>query len=167
MNFEKMKQTLAGSISEKRFMHSMGVMEEAVRLAAIYRADEEQAKIAGLLHDCGKSMDKNDNLTHAKKSAELARTVYGIEDEEILSAIRYHTTGREDMTMLEKIVYLADKTEKNRRYEGVEELRTLADEDIDDAIICSLERTIEYVKMRSQELDIESLKTLKFLKEEK
>lgn len=167
MNFEKMKQTLACSISEKRFIHSLGVMEEAVRLAAIYRADGEKAKIAGLLHDCGKSMEKNDNLTHAGKSAELARTVYDVEDEEILNAILCHTTGREAMTMLDKIVYIADKTEKNRSYEGVKELRSLAERDIDSAIIFSLERTIEYVKKRNQELNIESLKTLKFLKEEK
>ena len=167
MNFDAMKKKLESSISSKRFSHSIGTMEEAVRLAGIFGYDMEKAKIAGLLHDCGKSIDKDDNLTHAKKSAELARTAYNVDDVEIINAILYHTTGRENMTLLEKIIYIADKTELGRDYEGVDYLRKLAYKNLDDALIYSLERTIEYVKQRNQELDIESLKTLKFLKEEK
>nr|WP_300090408.1 bis(5'-nucleosyl)-tetraphosphatase (symmetrical) YqeK [Sedimentibacter sp.] len=167
MNLDEMKDILEKSIGQKRYIHSLGTMEEAVRLSVLYGGDKEKARIAGLLHDCGKSMEKNDNLTHAAKSAELARTVYHVDDDEIINAILYHTTGRENMTILEKIIYLADKTEHCRKYDGVEELRKLADSNLNDALIYSLERTIEYVEQKNQDLDIESIKTLKFLKEEK
>lgn len=167
MNLVEMKDILEKSIGQKRYIHSLGTMEEAVRLSTLYGGDKEKARIAGLLHDCGKSMEKNDNLTHAAKSAEIARTVYRVDDDEILNAILYHTTGRENMTILEKIIYLADKTEPGRKYDGVEELRKLSDLNINDALIYSLERTIEYVEQKNQDLDIESIKTLKFLKEEK
>lgn len=167
MNLDEMKDILEKSIGQKRYIHSLGTMEEAVRLSVLYGGDKEKARIAGLLHDCGKSMEKNDNLTHAAKSAELARTVYHVDDDEIINAILYHTTGRENMTILEKIIYLADKTEPCRKYDGVEELRKLADSNLNDALIYSLERTIEYVEQKNQDLDIESIKTLKFLKEEK
>lgn len=167
MNLDEMKNILKNSIGEKRYVHSIGTMEEAVRLSILYGCDIEKSRIAGLLHDCGKSMEKNDNLTHAAKSAELARTIYHVDDEDILNAILYHTTGRENMTILEKIIYIADKTERGRKYDGVENLRKIVDISINDALIYSLERTIEYVEQKNQDLDIESIKTLNFLKEEK
>ena len=164
MIFDQMKIKLESSLSAKRYNHSLGTMEEAEKLAVVYGVDKEKAKIAGLLHDCGKSIDENDNLTHAATSANLARTIYNVNDEEIINAILYHTTGRENMTILEKIIFIADKIEKNRHYEGVEELRKTAYKNIDEALINSLESTIEYVKKTNQELDIESLKTLNFLR---
>ncbi len=167
MNLDEMKNILEKSIGEKRYIHSLGTMEEAVRLSILYGADKEKARIAGLLHDCGKSMEKNDNLTHAVKSAKLAKSVYHVDDDDILNAILYHTTGRENMAILEKIIYIADKTEPCRKYDGVEDLRKLVDLNINDALIYSLERTIEYVEQKNQDLDIESIKTLNFLKEEK
>lgn len=167
MNLEEMKNILEKSIGEKRYVHSLGTMEEAVRLSILHGGDIEKSRIAGLLHDCGKSMEKNDNLTHAAKSVELARTIYHVDDEDILNAILYHTTGREHMTMLEKIIYIADKTEPGRKFDDVENLRKIANININDALIYSLERTIEYVKQKNQDLDIESIKTLNFLKEEK
>ena len=78
----------------------------------------------------------------------------------------YHTTGRVNMTILEKIIYIADKIEYNRKYEGVEEIRKTAYMNINEAIIKSLESTIEYVKSRNKELNIESVNTLNYLKEE-
>ncbi|MDF2616977.1 MAG: metal dependent phosphohydrolase [Sedimentibacter sp.] len=109
MNLDNMKNILKKSIGEKRYDHSLGTMEEAVRLSNLYGADIEKSRIAGLLHDCGKSIEKNDNLTHAAKSAELARLIYHVEDEDILNAILYHTTGRENMTILEKIIYINNR----------------------------------------------------------
>lgn len=164
MIFDEMKIKLESSLSTKRFNHSLGTMEEAENLAIVYGADKEKAKIAGLLHDCGKSINENDNLTHAATSANLARTIYNVNDEDIINAILYHTTGRENMTIMEKIIFIADKIEKNRHYEGVEELRETAYRNIDEALINSLESTIEYVKKRHQELDIESINTLNFLR---
>lgn len=159
-----MKVELEKSVGTKIYGHCIRTMEVAAKLAEFYNADVEKARIAGLLHDCGKLWDKqNDNLKHAKIGAELAKQTYNIEDVDILNAIRYHTTGREAMSLLEKIIYIADKIEPNRNFEGVEEMRKLAYENISEAIIKSLISTISYVKQRNLELDTESLNTLNFL----
>lgn len=164
MYIEKLKKKLE-DFNPNLYEHSIRTMDEAKKLAAHYNVDEEKAQIAGLLHDCGKGLNKGlDNLTHSKTGRDLAKDIYNIQDEEILNAIMYHTTGRENMTMLEKIIFIADKIEPKRNYEGIEELRKTAYTNIDEAIIMSLESTIEYVKMRDLELDNESLLTLKFLR---
>lgn len=155
-------------INPNTYLHCISTMEEAEKLALYYGADIEKAKIAGLLHDCGKKMTKGkDNLTHASIGARLAREIFDVQDTEILNAIMYHTTGRRNMTLLDKIIFIADKIEPRRKYDKVDEIRIKAYEDIDDAIIMSLESTIEYIKMRNLELDNESLKTLEFFKEAK
>ncbi len=147
------------------YEHCVRTMEEAEKLAVHYGEDTEKAKIAGLLHDCGKKKSgKDDNMEHSKTGARVARDVFNIQDEEILNAIMYHTTGRENMTMLDKIIFIADKIEPKRDYEGIAEIRKAAYTNIDKAIIMSLESTIEYVKIRNLELDNDSLKTLKFLR---
>ncbi|HAQ41678.1 MAG TPA: phosphohydrolase [Clostridiales bacterium] len=167
MNIDELKKKLE-SFNPGLYSHCISTMKEAEKLAFHYGVDEEKAKIAGLLHDCGKRMTKGqDNLTHSKTGAELAEEVFDVHDKEILNAIMYHTTGRENMTMLEKIIFIADKIEPRRKYDGVEELRKKAYTDIDAAVIMSLENTIEYVKKRNLKLDNDSLKTLKFLKEVK
>ncbi len=164
MNIEQMKNELEKSVGTKLFGHCVRTMEEAVKLAETYNVDVNKAKIAGLLHDCGKLWDKQtDNLRHAKIGADLAKKTYNIEDVDILNAIRYHTTGREAMSLLEKIIYIADKIEPNRNFEGVEEMRKLAYNNIDEAIIKSLISTISYVKNRNMKLDTDSLKTLNYL----
>lgn len=166
INFEEIKKELKIELGEKLYLHSIAVMEEAEKLAAVYGCDEKSAKIAGLLHDCGKGRCK-DNLKHAKKSAELARIKFGVEDDDILNAIMHHTTGRANMSLLEKIIYIADKIEPGRHYPGLEEIRKAARLNLDEAIIKSLESTIEYVKNRNLLLDMESVNTLNYLKEGK
>lgn len=167
MDINKLKKKLK-NFNPKMYDHCVSTMNEAEKLAFHYGADVEKAKIAGLLHDCGKKMTKgSDNLTHSKIGANFAEEVFKVHDKEILNAIMYHTTGRENMTMLEKIIFMSDKIEPDRKYKGVEKLRKKAYDDIDDAIIMSLESTIEYVKVRNLDLDDDSLKTLKFLKEGK
>ena len=166
MYFEELKKKLEIEIGQKLFRHSIGTMEEAEKLASVYGCDMSKAKIAGLLHDCGKGTCK-DNLKHAKKSAEIARLKFGVKDKDIINAIMYHTTGRVNMTLLGKIIFIADKIEPNRHYEGVEEIRKEAYTNIDAAIIKSLESTIEYVKNRNMVLDMESVNTLNYLKEGK
>ncbi len=166
MHLEDIIKDLEIEVGHKLFRHSIAVMEEAEKLALVYNCDVEKAKIAGLLHDCGKCRCL-DNLKHAKKSAELAIIKFDVNDKDIINAIMYHTTGRVNMTLLEKIIFIADKIEPHRKYEGVEEIREAAYINIDEAIIKSLESTIEYVKSRNQELDIESVNTLNYLKEEK
>lgn len=152
-------------INPSSYLHCVSTMEEAEKLAIHYGADVEKAKIAGLLHDCGKKMTVGkDNLTHANFGADIAEKIFGVQDKEILDSIKCHTTGRENMTLLDKIIFIADKIEYRRNYYKVDELRKTAYESIDDAIIMSLESTIEYVKMQNFELDNESIKTLDFLR---
>lgn len=153
MNKKEMQSKLRKALKKKRFEHSLGVRDEAARMAERFGADTEKAYIAGLLHDCAKCLkpeEEKDLITrygyepdemtrlchpvlHAPLGALIARHEYGVEDEEILDAIRYHTVARADMTLLDKIVYIADVTEPNRDYDGVELIRRLAAKNIDDA----------------------------------
>ena len=136
LSVEMMQEKLQSALSVKRYIHTMGVSEEAVKLAEIYGTptDCEKAKVAGLLHDCAKDypqtlrerfckeykiktdeiMEKQPDLIHPFLGAEVAKREYQIQDEEILNAIRYHTTGRANMTLLEKIIFIADYIEPHR-----------------------------------------------------
>jgi putative nucleotidyltransferase with HDIG domain len=164
MDFNELKEKLE-KINPGSYLHCISTMEEAEKLAIHYGADVEKAKIAGLLHDCGKKKKVGkDNLSHANFGAELAEKSFGVKDKEVLDAIMYHTIGRENMTLLDKIIFIADKIEQRRNYNKVDELRKVAYDNIDDAIIMSIEGTIEYIKMQHLELDNESIKTLDFLR---
>ncbi len=151
---DKLKETLP----PKRYRHSLGVCEEAVRLAEKYGADTNKAYIAGLLHDCAKGYDietqikmcgvlgveldsvslQCPQIIHGMLGAEIAKREYGIDDGEILNAIRRHTVGGAGMTLLEKIIYIADMTEKNRDFEGVKKLRRVVNKNLDEGIIESI-----------------------------
>ena len=167
IDIERIKEQLKKSVDNEIYGHCIRTMEEAERLALVYNTDIEKSKIAGLLHDCAKRKEKSDdNLKHADAGAQLAEKIYKIDDIDILNAIRYHTTGREAMTTLEKIIFMADKIEINRNYQGVEELRTLAYDNINNAIIKSIMSTINYVKQKNLDIDIESINTLNYLMKE-
>lgn len=130
---EQAMSWLKGNLDEERLLHSLGCAQYAVELAQKYGIDEKRAYIAGLLHDCAKCLDKeklieiannldlkddersNIKVLHAPVSAYLAKTEFGITDEEILSSIRWHTLGKMDMTLFEKVIFLADKIEPNTR----------------------------------------------------
>ncbi len=134
-NIEEAKNWLKENLNEERYNHSIGTMEQAVELAGMLNLNQEKARIAGLMHDCAKCFpnDKllkiiHDELTdvqdyelvnyktlHAPVSAYIAKTEFGITDPEILSAIRWHTLGKVEMTDFEKMIFLADKIEKNTR----------------------------------------------------
>lgn len=164
IDIERIKEQLKKSVDNEIYGHCIRTMEEAERLALVYNTDIEKAKIAGLLHDCAKQKEKSDdNLKHAEAGAQLAEKIYKIDDIDILNAIRYHTTGREGMTDLEKVVFIADKIEPNRIYLGVEEIRALSFENIDVAIIKSLISTIGYVRKRKMTINPESERTLNYL----
>lgn len=152
-------------LPEKRFNHSLEVAKEAKKLAYNYGIDEEKAFLAGILHDCAKCFnldmikktceennyildnvtEKQPDLAHSFLGYFVAKNEYGIEDKEILNAIKYHTTGKANMTLFEKIIYIADYIEPTRQYfDGLETARYLAYEDIDKAMFYILKNTIEF-----------------------
>jgi|AGTN01.2.fsa_nt_gi putative HD superfamily hydrolase of NAD metabolism len=167
-------------IGRERFIHSQNTAAEAVSLARIYGIDNEKAKIAGLLHDIGKGHFKeaarygvvldeiemqNPELAHGRIGAAMARADLGIDDREILSAISWHTTGRAGMSLLDKIIYLADIIEPGRKFPGVEEIRTLARTDIDAAMVIALEQVIAFVRSKGFALHQKSIEAYQYLKE--
>lgn len=182
---EKINEKLLNSIGSKRLGHSIRVMKEAEKLAKCYGEDIEKASLAGLLHDCGRYEDKsyllkkaqefgiildeiykkNDNLLHAHLGVEVARHDYGISDTDILNAIRYHTTGRENMSLLEKIVYMADYIEPGREFKGLDEIRSLCYEskDIDKALIGAIDNTIIYILNNKAIIHEDTIKARNFL----
>ena len=106
---------------------------------------------------------KNENLRHAPIGAVVCKDLYGIFDEEILSAVRYHTIAKENMTLLEKILFISDKIEPDRKYDTVDELRRLADFDIDRAIVKFLNDSFEYLEKKSQKVHHLSVKARDYL----
>ncbi|HAA25465.1 MAG TPA: phosphohydrolase [Ruminiclostridium sp.] len=170
MTIDEMKERLEQTLSPERFRHSEEVMNEAVRLAELYGADIEKARIAGLLHDCAKGARKDETykelekyrvvlddiqkrtpvLLHSILGSVYAKEHYGVEDREILDAIYWHTTGKAGMTMLEKIIFVADYIERGRNYEGVEEARKQAYTDIEKCIVICCNSTIRYILQKGR-----------------
>lgn len=160
MDIKEIKEKLKTALDEKRYNHSISVADEAVRLAKRYGYDEDKAYLAGLVHDCAKCITYSDaiksgceldretlacpGVVHAPVGAYVAEREYGITDIEILDAIRYHTVAREKMTLLDKIIYLADIIEPYRDFDGVEELRKLCNEDLDLAFCEALRRSVVF-----------------------
>ncbi|ADL07535.1 bis(5'-nucleosyl)-tetraphosphatase (symmetrical) YqeK [Thermosediminibacter oceani] len=158
-------EDLKKNLTEKRFLHSLGVMETAVALARRYGVDEQKAELAGLIHDCAKDIpaDRQLNLAiefgilldeisrvetaliHGPLGAVLARKKYSVEDPEILRAVSIHTTGDIKMSALDKVIFLADYIEPGRDFPGVEKLRKVSFEDLDEAVIMAFDSTIRYV----------------------
>lgn len=150
----KIIASLKSRLEEKRFFHSLNVADAAKELAEIYGCDVQKAYYAGLVHDCTKNtpadkqldiiksggielteLEKNSpKLWHAVSGSIFMQTEYGISDKDMISAVRYHTTGKADMSLLEKIVYVADFTSAERNYKNVEEIRAFAKSDIDRAV---------------------------------
>ena len=159
---EQLRPVALSYLKHKRIPHVLGTEQEAVRLAERYGADVEKARVAALLHDCTKKLSMEEQLAlctkydiqlddleqkalkllHSKTGAAIARDVFGVDDD-IYSAIWYHTTGHANMTKLEKIIYLADYIEPSRDFPGVDELRNVCYEDLDKGLLKGLEMTIE------------------------
>lgn len=158
----------------RRYEHTLGVAYTAAALAMRHGASIQDAQTAGLLHDCAKCLPdekrlalcekngipvteverRNPFLLHAKVGAHLARRKYGIQNEDILNAVQYHTTGREGMSLLEKIIFVADYIEPGRKQApNLAEIRRLAFEDLDAALLKILADTVEYLKQAGGEVD--------------
>jgi predicted HD superfamily hydrolase involved in NAD metabolism len=177
---EQIKKDLKEILSERRYIHSLGVMEMAGKLAKIHNEDIETTKIAGLLHDIAKEMPKeemlkyvkennietdkieriNTAILHGKIGADIARKRYGV-SKQIQDAIKYHTTTSPEMDTLAKIVYVADKTEMNRKSEDydIEYERKLAKKDLDAVIIYIIDANIKSLIDKNKLIEEESVKT--------
>ena len=159
---EQLRPIALSYLKHKRIPHVLGTEQEAIRLAERYGADVEKARVAALLHDCTKKLEMEEQLAlcerygieldeleraalkllHSKTGAAIARDVFGVDDE-LYSAIWYHTTGRAGMTLLEKIIYLADYIEPTRDFPDVDVLRKACYEDLDRGLLLGLEMSIE------------------------
>lgn len=165
-NFDRIEKEVSERLSLKRFEHSKQVAQTAADLALKWGSNPDQAYLAGLLHDVAREMplsiqmellkyegldilleeEKTSALLHASVSAIVTREEFGIDDPEILEAIMQHTVGGIHMKLLGCILYLADAIEPNRNYPGVEKIRNLAFEDLDQALLATYDNTINYLK---------------------
>jgi len=165
MDINTIISMLKDELDPYRFNHSLNVMETAEALAKHYGADVGKARLAGILHDCGKNYKGEEAIEYIKKigyeaddieilqpkllhgiiGKHLAENVYGVTDEEVLDAIRWHTTGKSGMNLLEKIIYVADYIEPLRSFEGVETMRKMAFEDLEKCVVYCAESTIKFI----------------------
>ena len=177
MKYEQAKKLVRKNLSEKRYTHTKNVKKMAVKLAKRWGADPEKAALAAILHDAAKELPKDKQLQifaenaiiaenapmrptsvwHGIAAAILCETEWGVHDPEVLSAIRCHTTGKPGMSLLDKIIYMADMTSAERDYPGVEALREEEFEDLDMALLHALKRTIDFVKEKGGRLDDQSV----------
>lgn len=180
---EQIKHYIKEHLNEARFIHSLGVMETSEKLALHYNENSKKARIAGLCHDCAKNLSRDELISIAKENGEelsqiyinapqllhglvgahISRVVFGIEDEDILNSIRYHTTGRKGMSLLEKIIYISDYIEPSRNFKGIHELRRLTYIDLDKVLLKSFDDTITYTVSRGSLLHIDTIEARNYL----
>lgn len=182
LSIEEIRLYIKENLMEKRYEHVMGVAETAKKLASLNGISEERAEIAALAHDVAKNLSKvrmkelivennivlseveenNANLWHSIIGPIEAKDKLGIEDEEILDAIRWHTTGKENMSVLTKVIYIADMIEPNRNFDGVEDLRKATFEDLDSGVYYGLTHSIEFLLTKKLLIDENTIKARNF-----
>lgn len=181
----KIRKSLEKSLDEKRFEHTLGVAYTAAALAMSNHADTEAAIVAGLLHDCAKCLSnekrlsiceknnkrisaverRNPSLLHAKVGGIIAMEEYDIEDMDIIQAITNHTTGRPGMSILEKIIFVADYMEPGRnKAKNLDMIREIAFQNLDEALFKILEDTLVYLEESEDEIDDMTKKTYEYYK---
>lgn len=195
-NLKKFRKELEKELESKRYEHTLSVAYTAANLAAVHGADVETALVAGMLHDCAKCLGyekqmslckknhvqlsdletkKDSPLLHAKAGSILAREKYGITDEDIINAIAYHTTGRPQMSLLEKIIYIADYIEPERRRikgsvddtqtERLTQIRRIAYRNLDEALCSILGDSLAYLEEKGGPVDYMTQKTYEYYKQ--
>lgn len=184
MEFQEIQLRLEKSLDQKRYRHTEGVLYTSAALCMQHGIDVRKGMIAGLLHDCAKAYktkeqyrmcqqyqiplseveEKNPALIHAKLGAYLAESQFGIHEEEILSAIRNHTTGKPGMSTLDKIVYIADYIEPHRELPMVDDFRKLAFQDLDQALYQLLESSLEHLAISNKIIDHMTIATYEYYK---
>ena len=185
-NFPKLEKKLKKYMDEERFIHTQGVMYTACALAMCHNADMNQARLAGLLHDCAKCIpnskklkicqrenipvsaaeEASPDLLHAKLGVYTSKEKYGVTDREVRQAVRYHTTGRPEMTLLEKIIYIADYIEPGRdKAPNLPTVRRLAFQDLDETMYVILKDTLEYLEHGSGTIDATTRQACRYYEE--
>ena len=186
LSLEELEAEVIGLLNPSRVAHVLGCRDCAVELAKLYGENEVDAARAGLLHDITKAIDGPLQLTlcaeygivldtfsrsfpktlHALTGSLVAERIFG-ENENVVSAICHHTTGRANMTLLEKIIYIADYVEHNRDFPGVEEMRAMAYTDLDRAVLMGLQSAVAHVKRQGQGLAPATMEALEYLQNQK
>lgn len=181
--FAKIRKAMEKSLDPKRYEHTLGVEFTAAALAMRYNASIQNAQLAGLLHDCAKCLSnekrlsicekhnisindierRNPFLLHAKVGSFLAMDDYGVEDPDVINAILNHTTGRPGMSVLEKIVFIADYIEPGRKQAPhLQEIRQLAFVNLDETLLYILKDTLDYLNSTGDEIDPMTRKTYEY-----
>ncbi|MBR4904942.1 MAG: bis(5'-nucleosyl)-tetraphosphatase (symmetrical) YqeK [Selenomonadaceae bacterium] len=184
MKIKEMCRELQRRLNKKRFAHSIGVANTAVKLAKRFGVDETKAYIAGILHDCAREFEDDDLpaqaklrgikigeveqvmplLLHPYIGAKMIKEIYGVDDEEISQAIYRHTVGARNMTKLDKIIYFSDMIEPNRNYPGVEKLRALAETaELDEILLTAFNETIIFVIKKNSLVHPDTIAARNFL----
>lgn len=167
MTYEQARTLIEQTLPEKRFIHTLGVVETAEHLAKTYGVNVEQARLAAMLHDYAKYMDRDemrqvvldeqldlallefdDELLHAPVGAVLLDRAYDL-DAAVVSAIKNHTTGSPGMSRLDQVIFVSDAIEPNRRYPGVEALRDVAEQSLELAVVATLRQSIQHLLNKS------------------
>lgn len=183
---KKIRKEMEKELNPKRYEHTLAVAYTAATLAMVHGVDTDSAMIAGMLHDCAKHLSdkklisicrknsvdisetelKNPSaLLHAKAGSILAHEKYDVDDEDILNAIRYHTTGRPDMSKLEKILYISDYIEPGRKHAAnLGQIRIMAYQDLDKTLLKILKDTLAYLMSIDGEIDLMTQETYEYYK---
>lgn len=183
MTIDQAKQLAKDTLSPKRYQHTENVAQAAKRLALRWGADPQKAELAGWLHDIVKEKRRDELLQilngdaimarstlprpvpvwHGPAAAVYAKQTLGVDDETVLSAIAAHTTGKPGMNTLDKVVFLADMVSEERTMDSVGDIRRLAYEDLDAAVVATMRQNIEYLKAVGKPLDTETVAALNYL----
>jgi len=181
---DSIDEYIKNNFSEKRKIHTHGVIETSGKMARLYGADLQNAETAAKFHDMFRGKDVkeldsyitelglpskylgNANLSHGKIAAEVMKRDWGIKDEDVINAVKNHTTGRQGMSLLEKIIFVADAIEPSRDYPGVDKLRELAFKDLDSACLMSLDATIDHLNRSGIDLDDDTMQAADWLRRE-
>lgn len=181
-DIEALERFMKDCLKESRYRHSLGVEKMAVKLAGIYGADVKKAGFAGRYHDIAKCFDQdtmddyirryslgdnylgNNALAHSKVAAAILEHEFGVTDEDILNAVKYHTTARKGMSLLEQITFVADVVEENRTYPDLKYYQDLAARDLDQCTLEILEYTISDLTEKWRQIDKDTLQAYNQIK---
>lgn len=184
LSINEIKEYLKQNLKPSRYEHTLGVAETAKKLAVLNGIDETKAEIAGLAHDIAKNLSKEEmiqiikenniklslveennlNLWHSIIAPIVAENELKIHDEEILESLRWHTTGKEDMSVLVKIIYIADMIEPGRSFEGLEEIRKATFENLDKGVYTGLTHSIKFLIDKDLLIDENTIRARNYLK---